>query len=117
MTTIGLDLHKRESQLCIAGDEGAIQEPRIVTSRDRFTAVLGGLDPARILLEASTESEWVARHLESHGHEVSWPTVALLMTVPGIGVITASTVVAVADDITRFDSAHRFEAFLGLVPG
>ncbi|MDQ3698417.1 MAG: hypothetical protein M3373_10415 [Gemmatimonadota bacterium] len=25
---------------------------------------------ARILLEASTESEWVARHLESLGHEV-----------------------------------------------
>ena len=70
MTAIGLDLHKRESQLCIARDAGAIQERRIVTSRDRFTAVLGGLDPARILLEASTESEWVARHLESLGQEV-----------------------------------------------
>lgn len=41
----------------------------------------------------------------------------LLMTVPGIGAITASAVVAVADDITRFDSAHQFEAFLGLMPG
>jgi transposase len=69
MTTIGLDLHKRESQLCIAHEDGTIQERRIVTSRERFTAVLGGLDPARILLEASTESEWVARHLESIGHE------------------------------------------------
>ena len=36
----------------------------------RFTAVSGGRPPARILLEASTESEWVARHLESLGHEV-----------------------------------------------
>jgi transposase len=36
----------------------------------RFTAVLGGRPRARILLEASTESEWVARHLETLGHEV-----------------------------------------------
>jgi hypothetical protein len=59
MTTIGLDLHKRESQLCIAHEDGRIEERRIVTNRDRFTAVLGDRPPARILLEASTESEWV----------------------------------------------------------
>jgi len=45
-------------------------ERRIATSRERFTAVLGARPRARILLEASTESEWVARHLESLGHEV-----------------------------------------------
>jgi len=66
MDTIGLDLHKRESQLCIGQDDGRILELRIVTSRDRFTAVLGGRPPHRILLEASTER--VARHLESLGH-------------------------------------------------
>ena len=70
MDTIGLDLHKRESQLCILTDDGEVVERRIVTSRERFTAVLGGQPRARILLEASTESEWVARHLESLGHEV-----------------------------------------------
>ena len=70
MDTIGLDLHKRESQLCIIGSGGEITEKRIVTSRERFTGVLGASAPARILLEASTESEWVARHLESLGHEV-----------------------------------------------
>ncbi|HSQ31340.1 MAG TPA: IS110 family transposase [Gemmatimonadaceae bacterium] len=70
MVTIGLDLHKRESQLCIGHDEGTVEEHRIVTSRERFTAVLGGRWRARILLEASTESEWVARHLETLGHEV-----------------------------------------------
>jgi transposase len=45
------------------------------------------------------------------------PEVALLTTVPSIGPITASAVVATVDDIKRFDSAHQFEAFLGLVPG
>jgi transposase len=70
MDTIGLDLHKRESQLSIIGARGEITEKRIVTTRERFTAVLGGRSPCRILLEASTESEWVARHLESLGHQV-----------------------------------------------
>src|SRR5687768_11534999 len=68
--TIGLDLHKRESQLCILGADGSVAERRIATSRERLTATLGGRAPARVLLEASTESEWVARHLESLGHTV-----------------------------------------------
>jgi transposase len=43
MDHIGIDVHKTESQFCILG---------------------------RILLEASTESEWAARCLEGLGHEV-----------------------------------------------
>ncbi len=70
LDTIGLDLHKRETQVCILTADGELIERRIVTTRKRFTAVLGGRAPARILVEASTESEWVARHLESLGHEV-----------------------------------------------
>ena len=45
------------------------------------------------------------------------PIVALLATAPSVGPITASAVVATIDDVTRFPSAHQFEAFLGLVPG
>jgi transposase len=70
MDSIGIDLHKRESQLCTITEDGELVEQRIVTSRERFTAVLGARPPARILLEASTESEWVARHLERLGHTV-----------------------------------------------
>jgi transposase len=70
MEIIGLDLHKRESQLCIQAEDDTITEYRIVTSRERFTAVLGERPLARILLEATTESEWVAQHLEALGHEV-----------------------------------------------
>jgi transposase len=250
MTTIGLDLHKRESQLCILHPDGTIEERRINTSHERFTAVFGALPSGRVLLESSTESEWVARHLEQLGHEVivadpnfapmyatrrrrtktdrrdahalmeacrlgayrpahrlsdarrhmraelavrealvrtrtryiglakalvrrdglrvpgstseravericaldlsaqlkaeldplfqvlallneqialadrrisalekTDPAVALLATAPGVGPLTASAVVTVIDDIARFESAHHFEAFLGLVPG
>lgn len=70
MEIIGLDLHKRESQLCRRSPDGPIRHERIPTSRARFTAALGGIAPARILLEASTESEWVATHLEALGHTV-----------------------------------------------
>ena len=70
MEIIGLDLHQRESPLSSKADEGTITDRRIVTSRERFTTVLGARPRARILLEAGTESEWVARHLESLGHEV-----------------------------------------------
>lgn len=68
--TIGLDLHKRETQLCVLAADGTVTERRIATARPQFTAALGGRPPARVLLEASTESEWVARHLEALGHEV-----------------------------------------------
>lgn len=70
MDTIGVGLHKRESQLCIITAEGELLERRIATSRARFTAVLGGRARARILLEGSTEIEWVAQHLEGLGHVV-----------------------------------------------
>jgi len=40
-----------------------------------------------------------------------------LMTVPGVGPSTAVRFVAAIDDITRFESAHKVESYLGLVPG
>ncbi|MEO6878554.1 MAG: transposase, partial [Gemmatimonadaceae bacterium] len=70
MDSIGLDLHKRESQLCLGHADGTMEEYRIPTTPARFTALLGPRPRSRILLEAATESEWVARHLESLGHDV-----------------------------------------------
>ncbi|MCZ6917485.1 MAG: hypothetical protein O7I93_11960 [Gemmatimonadetes bacterium] len=57
MDNIGIDLHQRESQLCILTEEGELIERRIRTTAARFTEVLGGRPKVRILLEASTESE------------------------------------------------------------
>lgn len=70
MEHIGIDVHKMESQLCILNGTSEIIERRIRTQPDRFAAVLGGRSRAKVLIEASTESEWVARCLESLGHEV-----------------------------------------------
>jgi transposase len=70
MDHVGMDVHKKDSQLYILTDGGEIIERRIRTDPERFAAVLGARTRARILLEASTESEWVARCLEGLGHEV-----------------------------------------------
>src|SRR4030095_1369442 len=70
MDHIGIDVHKRESPICILGEGGTILEQRIRSEPERFAAVLGARPRARILIEASTDSEWVARCLEALGHEV-----------------------------------------------
>jgi transposase len=70
MDHVGIDLHKKESQICILAEGGELLERRIRTDPRRFAEVAGERAPARILLESSTESEWVARCLEGLGHDV-----------------------------------------------
>jgi len=45
------------------------------------------------------------------------PVCRRLMTVPGVGPITALRFVAAIDDPSRFSSAHRVQSYLGLTPG
>ena len=42
--------------------------------------------------------------------------VMLLQTVPGVGLITATALVALVTDIRRFPSGRHFASFLGLTP-
>lgn len=44
------------------------------------------------------------------------PDAALLMSVPGIGVLTATALVAYVGDVRRFRSGRHFAAYLGLTP-
>lgn len=44
------------------------------------------------------------------------PVVARLATIPGLGVLTATALVAGVGDIQRFPSARHFASFLGLTP-
>src|SRR5215470_1579185 len=71
MEYIGIDVHQHESQVCIVDEDGQVLlERRVRTRGERFAALLEGRDRARVVLEASTESEWVAQALEALGHEV-----------------------------------------------
>jgi transposase len=68
---VGIDLHKSASQVCIY-DESAESyvERRVRTSFDGLRAGLEKYPGSQVLLEASTESEWVAQWLEEPGYEV-----------------------------------------------
>ena len=70
MDHIGIDVHKNASQVCIRTETGQLIERRVRTDRESFAKFLGKRDKARIVVESSTESEWVARCLEELGHEV-----------------------------------------------
>jgi transposase len=70
MEHIGMDLGKRESQMAILTEDGELINRRIRTERPRLVEMFGRRPQAKILMEASTESEWVARCLEDLGHEV-----------------------------------------------
>jgi transposase len=70
MDHVGIDVHKVASQICVIAEGGELIERRVRTDPSRFAEVLGDRPRARILIEASTDSEWVARCLEELGHEV-----------------------------------------------
>jgi transposase len=66
-----IDLHLRRSQIRIlAEDETVVLDRRVDTSRAALDQVFSRRARMRILIESSTESEWVAQHLEAQGHEV-----------------------------------------------
>lgn len=45
-----------------------------------------------------------------------YPIARLLMTFPGVGVVTALTLIAEVDDFTRFPDSKKLASFAGLVP-
>lgn len=66
-----IDLHKQHSQIRIVDQEGrVVEEARVRTSRAAWAQVFGQRERQRIVVESSTESEWVAQDLEGLGHEV-----------------------------------------------
>src|SRR6478609_6254434 len=66
-----IDLHTRRSEIRMIDGEGrVIREGRVATTADRLVASFEGVGAVRILVEAGTESEWVACALEGAGYEV-----------------------------------------------
>lgn len=69
------------------------------------------LENARLF--RSQEKEVEARLLEKCKND---ERLALLQTIPGVGIMTALAMIAVVDDISRFKNAKEFASYLGLVP-
>ena len=70
MDHVGIDLHKVESQIRVLPDRGDPVDVRTRTTRAGLQRALAPYPGAQVLLEASTESEWVAHWLEDLGHAV-----------------------------------------------
>lgn len=66
------------------------------------------------LIEIDGRIAWCDRHIQAHAK--ACPEVRKAMEVPGIGVLTASAVVATVGDFARFKNGRQFSAWLGLVP-
>lgn len=56
----------------------------------------------------------VEKQLEALSKQI--PTVGLLRTIPGIGLLTATALVGFVGDVQRFRSCRQFASFLGLTP-
>jgi transposase len=61
-----------------------------------------------------TKSELLRSELESLARAM--PEATVLMSVPGVGVLTATALVSFVGDIRRFRSGRDFAAYLGLTP-
>ena len=66
-----IDLHTRYSRIRAVNTEGCVlREARVVTEAARLVQAFAGVGPVRIVVESSTESEWVALALEGAGYGV-----------------------------------------------
>lgn len=71
LRTIGLDLGDTKSTLCELDVRGTIvARAEIETTRSALTAKFKRMDRARVVIEACGQSTWIAKLLESFGHEV-----------------------------------------------
>jgi transposase len=70
MDHVGMDLGKKECQIAIIAEAGELIEKRLRTERERLRRNFADRPQAKVLMEACTISEWIARLLEVLGHEV-----------------------------------------------
>jgi transposase len=79
-------------------------------------------DPLRpALAELCSETRDLERRIKMIENQLTalaaqTPAVAQLMTIPGIGLLIATALVAFVGDIHRFPSARHFASYLGLTP-
>jgi transposase len=72
MVYVGIDLHRKRSQIAVLDQEGnQLLSRRIVNEPETFLELLHGLgDDARVALEATYGWEWLADLLEQAGYEL-----------------------------------------------
>lgn len=112
MENIGIDVAKMNSQICILTESGELIERRFRTCREAFNEILGTRAPARVLIEACGESEWIARCIEQLGHEVivADPSYRIMYGARGAGIKTDrrdARALAEAARVGAYRASHR----------
>src|SRR5581483_6973393 len=68
---VGIDLHRRRSQIAIIDEHGELSvSKRVETARETITELLGDPDGTHVALEATYGWEWLAELLEDAGYDV-----------------------------------------------
>lgn len=69
--TIGIDLSDDISKYCVLDADGeTLTEDSFGTTLTGLEGAFGDYPPSRVVLEASTQTSWVARYFEREGHDV-----------------------------------------------
>jgi hypothetical protein len=61
MAYVGINVHKKQRQICLLTEAGELLPRRIPTPREPCAAVCAERPAARLGREASTKSTWVAK--------------------------------------------------------
>jgi transposase len=69
MEHVAIDLGRPNSVMCELGTDGRKVVRGFRLDRPNLTRLFSGRSECRVLIESCTDSEWVARHLESLGNE------------------------------------------------
>jgi transposase len=89
--------------------------------RVRVEAAWEGPLPSYVVRQLEAIEALTSQITEANAEVKAWAegdeTCSRLMTVPGVGPLTALRYVAALDDVKRFQNAHQVESYLGLVPG
>ena len=68
---VGIDLHRRRSQIAVIDEHGELTlARRIVNDRETFSELLGDPEGTHVALEAAYGWEWLAELLEQTGFDV-----------------------------------------------
>jgi transposase len=68
--SIGLDLSDETSTFCMVDGDGKVaREGSVQTGEAGLRRLFEGLDASRVVLEATTQSSWIAKLIRSFGHE------------------------------------------------
>ena len=113
VSTVGLDLAKHIFQLHGADSAGAVVF-RKKLRRGQLLAFLATLPPCTVALEACGSAHFWGREIARHAKENS--VARRLMTIPGIGAVTAAALTALAPPAQTFRRGRDFAAWLGLTP-